>query len=141
MYTLEDIELYKRLAELMKVVPGYADYATGWYAWAKKTPAFDKGKSPVDEVIPLHKFAVNQRVIEYCLIPPLSWLVRELRKLIGDTWMLMPNSIIDLGAVGAEIVKESWEVFPKISELPHATAPTPEGAVLRALIKVLEVKR
>ena len=127
----EEIKLYRRLGELMEVEPVFWE---GWYLYKQW-----KGESWIGSLdipincwkeirIPLYQEVVNEMLT--IPLPPLSWLVRELDKRTRYTFG--NESISDMGF--SHIV--FWNVDGRTRDCEYAD--TPEGAVLRALIKVLE---
>jgi hypothetical protein len=117
-YSEEYIGLCQRLAELMEVVPEVYD---GWYCVVMENEFSE---------IYSYDYAIGRDRGEIIVhFPPLSELVRWLREAVQVPRRLNRKYFSLLGDDGGWLVTADGVAEP---------APTPEEAVLRALIAVLE---
>ena len=115
----------KRLGELMEVVP---EEYEGWWC------IFNRAGVDVHESYDylLHTFSASTRSAGIkVLLPPLSWLVRELMRLSYEYdlgWDFGPGEDDEWNVTVFDGVKHSFD------------APTPEGACVKALIAIKEAQ-
>lgn len=124
----------KCLGELMEVVP---ENDKGWH-YIELFPISDKEAYVLRH--PITK-AFTIRPNPAVLLPPLSWLVRELEKHLGIWWELTPEPLESWSVIKQEGRNGVPIMFTsKIDNRELSNAPTPEGACVKALIAVLEGK-